>query len=456
MKFFSKPISEHSEVPLADDGQWEDLVYHWMRRETPIERKERKGVNTCYVVSVYRHGYDHNQLYEILNLVKAQGDTVAGHETLRLLKTEPRALLGRGVSREIAASAEACGADLLVVDAELSPSQLRNLEDICGIAVCDREAVILNVFLRHAKTRKAKIQVEIAHLEYLRPRIRGLGLDMDQQAGGVMRGRGPGETASELMARHLDDRLAQLRKQFSALQKAGDIQRSARASCKKIALVGYTNAGKTSLMNALTNSKLSAKDQPFETLDTTTRCLTRHGGEVLLSDTVGVIRRLPQRLLASFESTLAEITEADLLLVVIDASDRERGLHLESTEELLQKLGAQCTPRLLVFNKIDRLPRVLQEHELKRLAGNHPFVALSCRQLNAKDLVQRLVGMVRGKHKQMRVFVPYSAVHLMNMIYAKTRVLNSDASQEGMWFTLEGEPALLQSIEAAAREVRSE
>jgi GTP-binding protein HflX len=456
MKFFSKPISEHSEVPLADDGHWEDLVSHWMRRETPIERKEHIGVNTCYVVSVYRHGYDDNQLYEILNLVNAQGDTVAGHETLRLLKPEPRALLGRGVSREIAARAEACGADLLVIDAELSPSQMRNLEDICGISVCDREAVILNVFLRHAKTRQAKIQVEIAHLEYLRPRIRGLGLDMDQQAGGVMRGRGPGETASELMARHLDDRLAQLRKQFSALQKAGDMQRSARASCKKIALVGYTNAGKTSLMNALTNSKLSAKDQPFETLDTTTRCLTRHGGEVLLSDTVGVIRRLPQRLLASFESTLAEITEADLLLVVIDASDRERGLHLESTDVLLQKLGAQRTPRLLVFNKIDRVPGVLQEHELEKLAGNHPFMALSCRRLNTKDLVQRLVGMVRGKRKQIKLLVPYSAAHLMNMIYAKARVLNSDASQEGMWFTLEGEPTLLQSIEAAAGEVRGE
>lgn len=455
MKFVSKPVSEHAEVPLADDGRWENIVSHWLQRETPIERKEHTGVNACYVVSVYQHVDNNSQLQEILSLVNAQGDTVAGYETLRLLNPEPRALLGRGISREIAARAQACGADLLVVDAELSPSQMRNLEDTCGIAVCDREAVIMNVFLRHAKTRKAKIQVEIAHLEYLRPRIRGLGLDMDQQAGGIMRGRGPGETASELMARHLDDRLVQLRKQFSSLQKAGDVQRSARAACKKITLVGYTNAGKTSLMNALTNAKLSVKDQPFETLDTTTRCLTRHGGEVLLSDTVGVIRQLPQRLLASFESTLAEITESDLLLVVIDASDRERELHLTSTEALLHKLGAHRIPRLLVFNKIDRLPGTHQEQDLKKLAGDHPFVALSSKHLNAKDLVQQLTGMVRS-HKRMKLLVPYCATHLVKMIYAKTQVIRSDASEKGMWLTFEGEHALLQTIKTAAEEVRGE
>ena len=166
--------------------------------------------------------------------------------------------------------------------------------------VCDREAVILNVFLRHARTRRAKIQVEIAQLEYLRPRIRGVGLDMDQQTGGMPNARGPGETASELLARKLDDRLLQLQKTLRKLTTSSETQREKRSDCKRIVLVGYTNAGKTSLMNALASTELSARGRPFETLDTTSRCLTRHGGDVIISDTVGVIRRLPPRLLASF------------------------------------------------------------------------------------------------------------------------------------------------------------
>src|SRR6185312_3400407 len=174
-----------------------------------------------------------------------------------------------------------------------SPSQARNLEDAAGIPVADREAIILNVFLRHARTRRAKIQVEAAQLEYLRPRIRGVGLDMDQQTGGMARARGPGETASELLARKLDGRLLELHKALRRLDASGRTQRRMRAGCRRMALVGYTNAGKTSLMNALTGAGLSARDVPFETLDTTSRCLTRHGGDVIVSDTVGFIRRLP-------------------------------------------------------------------------------------------------------------------------------------------------------------------
>jgi GTP-binding protein HflX len=185
----------------------------------------------------------------------------------------------------------------------------------------------------------------MAHLEYLRPRIRGIGLDMDQQAGGLMNARGPGETGSELLARQLDGRLTELRRQCTRLERAGQTQRSGRSSCKRIALVGYTNAGKTSLMNGLTAAGLSARDVPFETLDTTSRCLTRHGGDVLLSDTVGFIRRLPARLLASFETTLAEIREASLLAMVVDLSDPEWAMHADTTEAVLERLEAAEIPR---------------------------------------------------------------------------------------------------------------
>ena len=203
VKLSSKPIVEHAEVPLADDGQWEAIVEHWQARGRPTAASGAEG-NGSYVASV-GPGRDPlvraAQLAEIVSLVRSQGDRVVGQEVHPLTEPNPRTLLGKGAAEEMAARARAHGATMLVLDAELTPSQARNLEDAAGIPVADREAVILNVFLRHARTRRARIQVEVAQLEYLRPRIRGVGLDMDQQTGGMARARGPGETASELIAR---------------------------------------------------------------------------------------------------------------------------------------------------------------------------------------------------------------------------------------------------------------
>jgi GTPase len=381
VKLSSKAISEHAEVPLADEGRWETIVEQWEARGRSAVVDAAEG-NASYVVSVgplRDPRVRAAQLAEIVSLVRSQGDRVVGQEVCQLAEPNPRTLLGKGTAEEIAARARAHGATMLVLDAELSPSQTRNLEDAAGIPVADREAVILNVFLRHARTRRARIQIEVAQLEYLRPRIRGVGLDMDQQTGGMARARGPGETASELMARKLDGRLEELHKALRRLEASGRTQRQQRGGCKRMVLVGYTNAGKTSLMNALTGAGLSARDMPFETLDTTSRCLTRHGGDVLISDTVGFIRRLPDRLLASFESTLAEIVEASLLVIVVDASDHERELHLQTTRELVEKIGAKDVPRFYVFNKQDRLPAALQAEELERWSEGHPWAALSSR-----------------------------------------------------------------------------
>ena len=309
MKFHSKPLEEHAEVPLADDGRWEAIVAHWTRREAP-QRGAAPSGNACFVLSVHRNGDRGDpsaQLAEMTSLVQTQGDRVVGTEVHELHHPDPRTLIRSGVAERIADHARRSSADLLVVDAELSPSQTRNLEDVTGLPVADREAVILNVFERHATTPRARAQVELAHLEYLRPRIRGIGLNMDQQAGGVMGNRGSGDTASELLARNLDGRLVELRRRLEQIKRADAQRRRQRTRAFRVALAGYTNAGKTSIMNALCDAGLSARDRPFETLDATTRCLTRHGGDVLLSDTVGFIRRLPERLFASFESTLAEI-----------------------------------------------------------------------------------------------------------------------------------------------------
>lgn len=449
LKFNSKPVSEHSEVPLADGGELEKLIEHWSARQAAGAGKVDEG-SACYVVSI---GADRDatarqaQLAEIVALVQHQGGRVVGHELCHLAQPNARTLLGKGTALAIADRAREQGATMLVLDAELSPSQTRNLEDAVGIAICDREAIILNVFLRHARTRRAKIQVEIAQLEYLRPRIRGVGLDMDQQTGGNKSARGPGETASELMARKLDGRLKELKCALLTCETSSLTQRQRRRACNRIALVGYTNAGKTSLMNALTNAELSARDMPFETLDTTSRCLTRHGGEVVLSDTVGFIRRLPERLLASFQSTLSELTEASLLLIVIDASDPERELQLSTTLELIEKMGAQEVPRFYVFNKIDRVQHPLEPEELAQLSEGHPFAALSTRDAKAvAQLEAALIATVRSQQEELTAFVPYAAQGTLSLIYANCRVASSDASDAGLTLRVQGPPAVLSRI----------
>ncbi len=451
LKFSSKSISEHAEVPLADEGRLEKLVAHWSEQQA-APATETEGT-ASYVVSV---GPERDpavraaQLAEIVALVKSQAGRVVGQEICHLSDPNPRTLLGKGTAEDLASRARACGATMLVLDAELSPSQTRNLEDTAGIPICDREAVILNVFLRHAKTRRARIQVEIAQLEYLRPRIRGVGLDMDQQAGGMARGRGPGETASELMARKLDDRLEELKKALRKLETSDRTQRRKRDTCKRMVLVGYTNAGKTSLMNALTAAGLSARDVPFETLDTTSRCLTRHGGEVLLSDTVGFIRRLPERLLASFESTLVEITEASLLVIVVDAADYERDLQLETTLELVEKVGAKDVPRFYVFNKADRLSSIPDAAELARWSDGHPAVLLSTRDEQAVAALEHaLLRAVRRDEEELTTFVPYAATELLALIYGKCRVISSIAASEGLTFRVQGPLSVISRLKGA-------
>lgn len=449
MKLYSEPVDEHAEVPLPDEGKWEELIEQWsQRRERTVELTH--GQNACYVVSVGKWrsaAHEAAQLGEILGLVKAFGDQVVGHESMRMAKPHPKTWFGTGTCEQVAARARAAGANMLVIDGDLSPSQTRNLEDLTGLAVQDREGVILGVFRRNARSRKARIQVEIAQLNYLRPRIRGLGLDMDQQGGGIMGGKGAGETASELLARRLDDRLVLLKRAFKQAQAAGELQRQRRDGTERIALVGYTNAGKTSLMNALTGAELSAADRPFETLDTTSRALTRHGGDVILGDTVGFIRDLPERLLASFESTLAEIAEATLLALVVDLSDPEWELHLQTTHGMLDRLEAQAVPRFYVFNKADRVEQVPHDR-LRAWVGEHPHVVISARDEAAvAALREALIEAARGGHRTLTAEVPYASGAVTAEIYARCRVSEAVPTDEGMRLTFHGPAAQVARIE---------
>jgi GTP-binding protein HflX len=395
------------------------------------------------------------QLAEITGLVEARGHSVIGRECLRVPRVNARSWLGRGQAEAVAARARERGATLLVLDAQLSPSQARNLEALTGLSVSDREIVILGVFHRHARSRAARIQVEIAHLQYLRPRIRGLGLNMDQQAGGVMQGKGAGETASELMARRLDGRLVALERSLVKIQAAAGQRRRGREGAARVALVGYTNAGKTSLMNALSGEALSTRSRPFETLDTTSRCLTRHGGSVLLSDTVGFIRDLPDRLLASFASTLAEAADASLLAVVVDLSDPEWPMHLATTDQQLQAIGAGDIPRFTIFNKRDLVEGPLPRAELLAAAGPR-YAALSSRDPEAVAALRaRLIAEARrGAEARAAVFVPYAEAALSAEIHRGCRVLDCRPEANGMVLEIAG-PARLVARICQRAEVRS-
>lgn len=405
-----------------------------------------------YVVSVV-HGSDvfpNAREREILALSRAQGDRVVGHELHRLRSPDPRALFRIGTATALAERAAAKGANVILVDALLTPSQTRNLEDVVQLPVRDREAVILQVFGRQAKSRKARIQVEIAHLQYLRPRIRGIGLQMDQQAGGIIGSRGPGETASELLGRQIDGRLAMLQKAFEHVATNAETQRRQRSNCKRIALVGYTNAGKTTLMNGLTETKLSAADQPFETLDTTSRNLTRHGGDVLLSDTVGFIRDLPERLYASFESTLAEITDSSLLAIVVDMSDREHEQHLVETERVLERLGAEQIPRFYVFTKVDQCNFYPTKWKQRMLSRGAPHMALQSQDTQAlRELRAGLLEAVRRDQPTRTFVIPYGAKEATNIVYAHCRILEVKPQEQGMRFRIQADARWLKSIESA-------
>lgn len=457
MRFYSEPIPEHEEVPLADGGELEHLIETWSERDATGEEAEAGAERLVYVLSV---SWERDplireaQLSEMLSLVEAQGDCVVGYECYTLTKARPRTLIGKGTAQAVADRARECGATMLVLDAELTPSQTRNLEDEAGIKICDREAVILNVFLRHASTRRARIQVEIAQLEYLRPRIRGVGINMDQQMGGVAGSRGPGETASELLARQLDGRLAELRKASRKIEKGDDNRRKRRDNCLSVALVGYTNAGKTSLMNALTRGDFSSADRPFETLDTVSRSLSRHGETVVLSDTVGFIRRLPERLLASFESTLAEAREANLLAIVVDLSDYEWEAHLDTTVEVLEKLAADGIPRHYVFNKMDLVDLVPSRDKLEELTEGHGFSLVSSRESESvEQLKESLLRAVRVDQRECTLVVPYQATEVLNLIYAGCRVKETTSSEHGLTLQVEGRNSVLERIEKKLAEV---
>ena len=389
-------------------------------------------------------------LSELRQLAKTLGFEVVGTFTQKRAGFDQTAYFGTGKRQELRILAE--DADIILVDHEISPSQARNLEKETGCEVMDRTMVILEIFHRHARSRAARAQVEIARLGYMAPRMREAAKLAGPQGRGRsgVGGRGASESRTELDRRKVRDRISELEKELAAMGAERTTQRARRQErpgLARVALVGYTNAGKSTLMRALTGNEALVADKLFATLDTTVRALHPESvPRVLVSDTVGFIKNLPHGLVASFKSTLDEALEASLLLHVVDASDPGFERQLDVTEEVLEEIGAKGVPRILVFNKIDRGGN---EAELRAaLLARHPgAVVMSARRAgDVAKLRETIVAFFRRDLIEAELFLPWSAQNLRGEIFANCEVLQERAGNDGASFRVRGEPEAVKRL----------
>jgi GTP-binding protein HflX len=342
-------------------------------------------------------------------------------------------------------------ADTILVDHEISPSQARNLEKETGCAVYDRTAVILDIFHRHARSRAARAQVEMVRLQYLAPRLRESSAGRDRQRGGIG-GKGAGESSLELDRRKIRDRIAELAEELAALGEEQRTRRArrARGEVARVALVGYTNAGKSTLMRELTGSEVYVADKLFATLETTVRVLQPETvPRVLVSDTVGFIKSLPHGLVASFKSTLDEALEASLLLHVVDASDAGFERQIRVTEEVLAEIGAGEVPRLLVFNKIDRLGDAAPAHQHALLERHPDALVLSARRPeDVARLRAAIVAFFSRDLVEAELRVGWDRQRLRGDIYTSCQVLDESFDEGGARYRVRAAPEVLERLRA--------
>jgi GTP-binding protein HflX len=321
-------------------------------------------------------------------------------------------------------------ANLVIVDAELTPTQIRDLSTAVGVEVTDRTGIIVDIFHRHASTREARLQVEIARLKYLAPRMSAAGGPSERQAG-----KGTGESSLELDRRKIRDRIAELGKELKSIESEANVRAARRQDTLRVALVGYTNAGKSSWMRALTTSTVVVEDKLFATLDTTVRALfPAVTPQILVSDTVGFIQRLPHDLVASFRSTLAEAKEASLLLHVVDASDPALEAQLQLTREVLDEIGVQDGNNILVLNKID----CCDAARYGELAARYPNALLvsAKRPQDVEELHRVIVGEFERLLDDLSLVVPYAQTSVIGEVHKRARVLNEAFEEDGVHYQL--------------------
>jgi GTP-binding protein HflX len=425
---------------------------------TEVEYRQLR-LEKVVLVGQWARGPAHDaeiSLRELAALAETAGSQVLDGVLQRRPHPDPATYIGKGKAQELRDIVRAVGADTVIADDELQPSQRRALEDVVKVKVIDRTALILDIFAQHAKSKEGKAQVELAQLEYLLPRLRGWGESMSRQAGGRVAGgegigsRGPGETKIELDRRRIRTRMAHLRRQIRAMEPAREVRRERRLALPNVAIVGYTNAGKSSLLNRLTGAGVLVQNALFATLDPTVRrSKTPDGREFTVSDTVGFVRNLPHQLVAAFASTLEEAAHADLILHVVDASHPDPEGQITAVRTVLADVpGAKDISELLVLNKAD-----IAEHEtLLRLRGRRePTVEVSALTGEGIDaLLERVGEMLPRPAVRVSVTLPYTRGDLVSEAHASGEILDEHHSERGYELTALVSEALARRMTDAA------
>ena len=376
--------------------------------------------------------------------------TTAGAEVLGKLiqargRIEAASYIGSGKVEQLLSLTTEKKANLVIFDDDLSPAQVRNLESRLKLPVIDRSALILDIFALRARTKEAKAQVSLAQMRYLLPRLAGRWTHLERQEGAIGT-RGPGETQLETDRRQVQKRISDLEKTLERIDREREVQRKRRREVFTVALIGYTNAGKSTLLNLLSKSEVLCEDRLFATLDATTRkIMLDKKTEVLLTDTVGFIKKLPLHLVASFRSTLREVLEADLLLHLVDSSHREVENHLRVADETLLSLHAETRPQILVFNKVDLLPDTTY---IARLRQKHPgSLFISCTEgIGIKSLLQTLWEIAQNREQETAIFLGPEQQRFYPLIDRHMKILDTVSNDGGLLLRVKGRPEWINRL----------
>ena len=386
-------------------------------------------------------------LDELRELAVSVGYEFVGQLVQQRERIHPGTVFGSGKLDEFQEQVGHEHADVVIFDGNLSPSQGQNLERIFKTMVLDRTQVILSIFSRNAQSRESRLQVELAHLKYMLPRLVGMWAHLDRERGGIQGGKGMGEKQVNIDRTLVRTRIARLKKELRQIASERSTQKKGRANCFRVTLVGYTNAGKSTLMNRLTDANLVAEDRLFATLDSTTRVLERENRpSILLSDTVGFIKRLPHDLVASFRSTLEVARDADLLLNVVDLSHENWRMHIETTESVLTEIGADTVPRMIVFNKVDKIPDRVHMLMAKKYHQGALFTsALTGDEDDVRGAIARFFEKAMVTTPLMLDYQDYGD---LSKLYRWCRVDDVRYEEDGIHITITSTPATLDRIRA--------
>ncbi len=387
-----------------------------------------------------------NSLKELSALAETAGSEVLDGLIQRRDRPDPATFIGSGKVAELKQSVAATGADTVVFDGELSPAQLRNLESKVKVKVIDRTALILDIFAQHAKSREGKAQVELAQMTYLLPRLRGWGDSLSRQAGGIG-GRGPGETKIETDRRRINDKMAKLHREIKEMKTSRDTKRQERRrnNIPSVAIAGYTNAGKSSLMNRLTNAGVLVENALFATLDPTVRKSTTADGRIYtLSDTVGFVRHLPHQLIEAFKSTLEEVSESDLIVHVVDGSHPDPTEQIRAVREVINEIGGGDILEIIAINKADITP---PETLMKLLRLEPNSFAFSARTgFGIETLVKAIETALPRPRVEINAVIPFSRGDLVSAIHERGEIISEDYLPEGTAIHAMVDGAIAQAI----------